>query len=565
MKRVNLLKTVSNTSSSGGASGYSGYSGAGTSGFSGYSGVSGRSGWSGYSGVSGQTPCCNQYVFSFIGDIVIGAAYYTIVGPNHWTLTHVTCDGDLVIDGTDWKLTVVNTDTLESASWTVQLDGNPCPPTSALTWNLTASNFNVFVGSVSNCYTGQSGFSGVSGDSVSGNSGWSGYSGRSGWSGYSGVSGAAGAAGSNGASGFSGYSGVSGWSGYSGVSGAAGAAGATGTSGFSGYSGVSGTSGWSGYSGLSGYSGVSGLRPCCNSYVVTITGSAGSNGTWTLTSSGANTWTGTGPNGTFTLNITSGNWRISGNDSLDNAVAWTASATTNGCPPKTGWTGSTGTIALDSCYDGASGYSGFSGFSGKSGWSGFSGVSGTSGWSGYSGVSGTSGWSGFSGKSGWSGYSGVSGASGAAFSQVFSRITSDQTTTDATTGIDITGASFSVGANETWTFEIYGSHSCDNTGGIQYSFALPTSPTAFKGAVWGANASATSFRNDVLTAAASWTGNYATFNGAVTSGANGLLRVTGIIRNGSNSGTLQLRLRATVGGQTASVYTDTYLIAQKVS
>jgi hypothetical protein len=150
--------------------------------------------------------------------------------------------------------------------------------------------------------------------------------------------------------------------------------------------------------------------------------------------------------------------------------------------------------------------------------------------------------------------------------QTFSRVTSDVTTTDNSTGTDVTGLSFSVAASETWEFEITANISCTDTGGIDFQFSLPTSPTGFKGYFFGSNASRTSYANDVVTDN-SWSNHYSTFNSAATSGAFCQMRIKGIIRNGANSGTVQLRTRVVNGGgaQTATVYADSYITARRVA
>jgi hypothetical protein len=150
--------------------------------------------------------------------------------------------------------------------------------------------------------------------------------------------------------------------------------------------------------------------------------------------------------------------------------------------------------------------------------------------------------------------------------QTFSRVTSDVTTTDNSTGTDVTGASFAVGASETWEFEIVVNASCTDTGGIDFQFSLPTSPTSFKGFFFGSNSSRTSYANDVVTDN-SWTNHYSTFNSAASSGGFCQLRIRGVIVNGANSGTVQLRVRVVNGGgaQTATVYANSFLTARRVA
>jgi hypothetical protein len=86
---------------------------------------------------------------------------------------------------------------------------------------------------------------------------------------------------------------------------------------------------------------------------------------------------------------------------------------------------------------GASGFSGYSGYSGRSGYSGYSGV-GTSGFSGYSGYSGASGFSGYSGPN----------------TVQCKYVTANQSTSSNTTLTNITDLVFTIGANETWKFDV---------------------------------------------------------------------------------------------------------------
>ncbi len=468
------------TSGYSGRSGFSGYSGStGTSGNSGYSGVSGRSGYSGLSGNYGG----DSLVWSFNATtnpsgISSGQLRANDGDPGLATHLYIATTDAEGNDATTWLDTLANSRlkvSQQGASATYALYDVSSVTSNTGYRDLTVSLVNQSAGSFParmivsaalkgvSGYSGRSGYSGISGTSgysgavgqtgAQGTSGVSGYSGTSGTSGYSGAVGQTGTQGTSGVSGYSGTSGTSGYSGavgqtgtqgtsgvsgYSGTSGTSGYSGTSGVSGYSGRSGISGysgagTSGFSGYSGatstsgFSGYSGGSGQRACCGNCNGTVVSGNNANGTYVFTRTSPDVWTaGTmpAPIVSATITINGSNWRMLAVDSGDVNFAFTVSLAANACPPKTGWSTTNGTLTLDSCYDGSSGFSGYSG-SGSSGFSGYSGATSTSGFSGYSGVSGWSGISGYSGTSGRSGYSGAgtsgfSGYSGAVSTSGFS-------------------------------------------------------------------------------------------------------------------------------------------------
>ncbi|MFA6542498.1 MAG: hypothetical protein WCT99_12940 [Bacteroidota bacterium] len=135
-------------------------------------------------------------------------------------------------------------------------------------------------------------------------------------------------------------------------------------------------------------------------------------------------------------------------------------------------------------------------------------------------------------------------------------LSANQTTTSTTLG-NVTGLSFSIGAGETWSFEFNIQNGCNNTGGIRYAITFP-SGTLRAPAVGMSNA-VTAQTSSVITVSGTQTGvAYNTVNNA-----NGWTRITGSIINGVTAGTVQLQFKSNTGGQTSTIFTNSYMTARR--
>jgi hypothetical protein len=139
----------------------------------------------------------------------------------------------------------------------------------------------------------------------------------------------------------------------------------------------------------------------------------------------------------------------------------------------------------------------------------------------------------------------------------------DAERTNATTTIaDVTGLSFSVGANETYLFEFFIIYQSSLTAyGPIFSVNGPTSPTRFVATI-----------EIIAIAGTAWTSyaanGYDVGNanfGAGTANVNGSARVKGIIVNAGNAGTLTLRFKCPTSGHTIRVEAGSVLRYRKLN
>lgn len=133
-------------------------------------------------------------------------------------------------------------------------------------------------------------------------------------------------------------------------------------------------------------------------------------------------------------------------------------------------------------------------------------------------------------------------------------LTSDVTTT-STSFVDVTGMSFAVGANEVWTFEMYIIGAGVNNANCEVAINGPASPTAVDAGLAKINASST-----VAKRVASYDAGFTSFTIEASSAT--IYKMNGIIRNGSNAGTVILRVKS-LDAADAGIAANSYVEAHK--
>jgi hypothetical protein len=139
-------------------------------------------------------------------------------------------------------------------------------------------------------------------------------------------------------------------------------------------------------------------------------------------------------------------------------------------------------------------------------------------------------------------------------------VSGSNVTTTSTSAGNVTGASFSIGANENWSFDFYGRIGCDNTGGVKFAVDVPGGATLLAQAV-GIGSNATTLSSALLTSDNSLSGT--AFN--TSNDQNGWVRIAGHIRNSSTSGNVQITFASATSGQTSTVYVDSALVARRTN
>jgi len=133
--------------------------------------------------------------------------------------------------------------------------------------------------------------------------------------------------------------------------------------------------------------------------------------------------------------------------------------------------------------------------------------------------------------------------SGGGSGPTFTRVTADVSSTDSVNFANVTGLTFSVvtSTNYSFTCEVFYTTSA-TTNALQLSMNGPASPTALRYSV-RTSTTATAMHTASQTA-------YDTVTNPATAGGSTVLmvRVAGTLENGSNAGTLALRLRSETGG-----------------
>lgn len=133
------------------------------------------------------------------------------------------------------------------------------------------------------------------------------------------------------------------------------------------------------------------------------------------------------------------------------------------------------------------------------------------------------------------------------------RKTANQTSTSSTLA-DITGMTFAIGANETWLFEaLLGANGATTGSSPCVSVNGPASP------------SSVSFSVERVLDGGIVSSQHTAYDAVETTAlaGNGLIRVSGLIVNGANAGTVALRFRRSGTSSTATVYINSLMRAWK--
>lgn len=140
----------------------------------------------------------------------------------------------------------------------------------------------------------------------------------------------------------------------------------------------------------------------------------------------------------------------------------------------------------------------------------------------------------------------------------FARLSSDVTTTSASM-VDVTGLSFSIAANEVWTFEFYLFLGATSATAQLHSLTVPASAT-FHMSVVGNTSTLDGHRSHRV--------NTADADGPLLHSIAldfGYARMAGYIANSTNAGTVQLRFRSNSGGSTVKILAGSYMVARRIS
>lgn len=204
---------------------------------------------------------------------------------------------------------------------------------------------------------------------------------------------------------------------------------------------------------------------------------------------------------------------------------------------------------------GPTGADGAVGPQGPQGVPGNDGAQGPQGPEGPQGIQGLQGDTGPAGADGAQGPQGIQGEPGPN-NVVSARVTADRTTTSASF-VNITDAAIAIGASETWSFEAHLSVGCNNTGGGQWTVTVPAG-AAVRFQVYGNVASATAFTGITVTTSGANTVTLCTAN------AQGrLCKISGVVVNSTNAGSIQLQHRAITAGQTVTTNANSYMTGRK--
>lgn len=128
----------------------------------------------------------------------------------------------------------------------------------------------------------------------------------------------------------------------------------------------------------------------------------------------------------------------------------------------------------------------------------------------------------------------------------------------ATNAANLTDLAFSIGASEVWQFESLIKVSSDANGGTAYALDIPAGATT-SSFVDGDGAFRTALNGDFITADSTLTG--AVF---ITTPFTGVVRVSGVVENGTNAGTVQLQIAAGNNTSNLSIKANSYLVARKL-
>jgi hypothetical protein len=204
---------------------------------------------------------------------------------------------------------------------------------------------------------------------------------------------------------------------------------------------------------------------------------------------------------------------------------------------------------------GDKGDAGEAGPQGPAGPQGERGPQGDQGPEGPAGAAGSPGVQGVKGDTGAQGEPGVQGPAGPN-NVASARCSADRTTT-ATGMANVTDLAVAIGANETWSFEASLCAGCNNTGGSQFSVAIPVG-AAMRVKAEGNTNTATGWTAGVLT-----TSDAASPTMLNVSAQGRSVDLRGVVVNGANAGSIQVRFKSVTNGQTTTVNANSYITGRK--
>ena len=125
---------------------------------------------------------------------------------------------------------------------------------------------------------------------------------------------------------------------------------------------------------------------------------------------------------------------------------------------------------------------------------------------------------------------------------------------------NITGLSFALGANETYTFEfnLKVQNGLSGTPSINYGFSGPGGGSTLVAIVTGNSGSLSTIGSYVLTSLGSFTGNLNNL-----SSANNWVYIRGTFQTSTSAGTFQLRAQTTDVSNAGEVEAGSYFVARK--
>ena len=144
----------------------------------------------------------------------------------------------------------------------------------------------------------------------------------------------------------------------------------------------------------------------------------------------------------------------------------------------------------------------------------------------------------------------------------YGRVTSDWTSSSSSY-TDVTGISFSAGANENWTAEALLYVTGGSSGqGCRFKVTGPSAPTAVLITIFGCTASGANFDTEFQTgfSAASPAKTF-----CAGSGVTGFVRIRITVINGANAGTVRLQANNSSGSGNVTIRTNSDIVASRTS
>jgi hypothetical protein len=137
------------------------------------------------------------------------------------------------------------------------------------------------------------------------------------------------------------------------------------------------------------------------------------------------------------------------------------------------------------------------------------------------------------------------------------QVASDQTTT-STSLVDVTDLSFSIAANENWIFDFNLQLGTSAANGLRVALSFPTGAT-LRAMQHGTNNSLSAFTSQMID-----TNNITSTSFQAVTTANGFMDIKGSIKNGSNAGTVKVRIQSQNAANTVTVFAKSKGLAIKI-